>query len=545
MSIKLLNNKDSFSPIKLKDLEYTLDRVYKVYNLISNDLEIKDYLPLERSVYTKTDEIFLVEMVGFDSLSQLKSDKSITRQRDSDRYIYYANTDGYLALKYNTLTILEPQISDEMKLKSFFIYLPIEVNISYLHSIINNRITTAFSELHEGKKILIHKALDPVEPIDASLQWFFELPEYPPLLESGKIDYKNWNRYLEVKENDLIVEKRLLKEGVAGVDVWGDPILVASAKDLTITAGEHIRIEEKEGHELYIAECAGILSIEGDTVSVIECLVINSDVDYNTGNINFSGDVEIKGDVKAGFTVNCGGLLNISGSVESGVVLRCKRDAYIKRGITGHETRVFVEGNLEVEFIQDSYVRVFGDLTVINSIYHAVVFCGGFCSVMGKRIKRSNHGSVVGGELSSIKGFKLHSVGALASVTAIYCGIDKELIKKVSQLKEVLAVLTTKIIKLQHSLHLESIGGMNKIEKKLLKEKLLELKELNSQKHMLEIKIRDVESRCYSNELSNVEISIDKFILADSKVCIGETCLFIKEKKSQITYRWNNGVISS
>lgn len=545
MSIKLLNKSGSFSPVKKRDLDYNLEQIYIAYKAVVENNEVTGLTSLDRSLYINRDEIFLIEVVGFEALSQLKTDQNIIRERDSDRYLYYSTIEGYLAIKDGVLTILSPVITDAFRLKQFFIYLPVEVNLHVIQDDINRYLEGFNQDLNGSCKILIREAVEPENPVDAYLEWITVMEDHPPIFDNGQIDYKSWNRYLEVKKDDVIVIKHLKKEGSPGVDVLGNTIPVSPPNDVDLTIDEHIRIEEQEGLLLYRANCTGLLLVDRKSISIKELLHIRSDVDHRTGHIHFSRDIEVDGNIKSGFSIKCGGNLHIKGIVEGGVLIDVKGDLHISKGILGGDTVVRVGGELHVEFIQDSYVRADGDITVLNSIYHAKVFSGSYCSVLGKKIRFSNHGSIVGGHVSSMKGMRLHSVGALASRSEISCGFDMELKAKVSQLKEVLPVLVTSIIKMQKSLNLNRIKHMNHLERELYKTELITLKKMITQKDKLEKRVEEMSERVVNRDLNDITIDIEHFILEDNKVSIGDSYIFIKEKKTKIRYRLIDNVITA
>lgn len=543
MSIRLINSNGTFSPIKIEDLIYDLERVCSTYSLLISDKDLKDSAPQDRSVFVNSDEIFLIEIVGFDSLSQLKVDSVITRQRDGDRYVYYSSVSGYLGIRDGYLTVLNPVIINNSRLKMFYIYIPLGVNQNILEDNLRCYLEIENLDLKKTHKILIREAVEPIPSVDSYLEWEVVRSEHPPLLENGKIDYKSWNPFLEVKADELIVKKHLKVDGSPGVDVLGSSISVTVPSDIEITTDENIYMEKGYGVELYKAKTPGLLIINNNHLSLSENLIIESDVDYQTGNVSFSCDVYVHGDVKSGFSIKCGGNLSIKGTVESGVSIDVKGDCHISGGILGKDTNVTIGGNLEVEYIQDSSVRVEGDITVINSIYHADVFSGSFCTVLGKKIRNINHGSVVGGSLTSMEGLELHSVGALASRAEISCGIDYDLKKKVAQLREVVPVLTSSIIKRQKHLNLNNMDQMNHLEREILKNELLELKRLITRKSELEQRLKEMSLNVVSKNLNSVKINIKSFIMEDNKISIGESFTYVKKRSSKVCYKLVNGII--
>ena len=92
-----------------------------------------------------------------------------------------------------------------------------------------------------------------------------------------------------------------------------------------------------------IATQDGHLTFAHEAFQVSPLLEIQGDVDYSTGNIDFSGDVHICGDVRENFTVHAQGTVTVDGLVEAATV-EAGGDLVIARGVVG-DGRALLKSN--------------------------------------------------------------------------------------------------------------------------------------------------------------------------------------------------------
>ena len=108
------------------------------------------------------------------------------------------------------------------------------------------------------------------------------------------------------------------------------------------------------------------------------------DVDASTGDINYDGNVLVKGNVRSGYTIIAKGNIEVNGVIE-GAVLRTDGDILLKRGIQGMgKADVECEGNLVAKFIENARV-VAGGFIQADSIMHSKVSAKGEIEISGKK----------------------------------------------------------------------------------------------------------------------------------------------------------------
>ncbi|MFS0725955.1 flagellar assembly protein A [Paenibacillus sp. 1P07SE] len=163
--------------------------------------------------------------------------------------------------------------------------------------------------------VLIARGKDPTPGRDATLEIFFKeqiISEFEEV--NGMIDYRNHLKIPSVKVGELVARKIPLVPGLPGYDVFGTPIDPPRSKDIMLVAKNHIRLAH---HDAYALK-EGRPRITGERIKLIDITtthVVPGDVDMKTGNIVFSGDVIIYGNITDGMIVEALGDIYVMGNV--------------------------------------------------------------------------------------------------------------------------------------------------------------------------------------------------------------------------------------
>src|SRR5713226_7117127 len=153
--------------------------------------------------------------------------------------------------------------------------------------------------------------------------------------EDGRVDYKNLENVSQVKAGDLVSRKTPADPGEPGVNVFGKPIRPPAVRDAKHPAGRNTVVSED--HLEMHAATDGFLRWNDDEIDVVELYAVKGDVDLRTGNVRYDKDVEVLGDVTAGFEVLAGGDVHIFGSVDGGKVVSTGGMVRIDGGVIGSE----------------------------------------------------------------------------------------------------------------------------------------------------------------------------------------------------------------
>ena len=277
----------------------------------------------------------------------------------------------------------------------------------------------------------------PSPPRDAVPKFSFpHAPQVGAIRPDGSVDFKERGMFPPVGKDALLAEMAPAEEGQPGITVRGEEIPPPSPKLAELLGGENVRVEESAGVVKVFASENGGASVQTTeatgpdgpitrhTVSVRPVAQFAGDINYETGNIDFLGNVDVKGSVTGGFELKASGAISISGGVEARAEVQAGGDLTIGLGIVGDETRVVSDGALTVKYIQDASVEAAGDVVVGSYIRGARVKSMGCVSVEGKG---GSGGGIIGGETWGPRGIKTRNIGSERSTTTfVAVGVDAE-----------------------------------------------------------------------------------------------------------------------
>ena len=211
----------------------------------------------------------------------------------------------------------------------------------------------------------------------------------------GTVDFKDLDFVHNVVENELLCVKIPPGEGVPGSDVTGKALPSNPGKDIALPMGSNTKTSEDQMQLL--AACNGQVDLVGQKLHVYQILTIDGDVGVTTGNIDFVGNLVIKGSILSGFVAKAGGNITVSGSIDDATVI-AGGNIVIKGGINGggQSSKHIVQtgGALNTKYIQNA--RVYADGNIESTfIHHSVVKSKGKINVYGSK------GRMIGGKVSA------------------------------------------------------------------------------------------------------------------------------------------------
>ncbi len=252
---------------------------------------------------------------------------------------------------------------------------------------------------------------------DAYIEYYFntDLSMKPTENEDGSVDFRNLNNISPVHEGDLLARLYKEKPGEMGYNVQGEKIRPPEVKRCRLLFGSNVRRNEDKT-ELY-SMVNGHVTLSNDQVSVSNVYDVE-DVGNATGNINYDGTVDIKGNVNSGFKVYAKGDIVVGGVVE-GAELEAEGEIILKRGIQGGgRAKVKAKGNVVAKFIEGATVSAEGFIRT-ESILHSNVSAKGEIEVSGRK------GFVTGGTVRSLSMITAKNIGSETGGSArLEVGID-------------------------------------------------------------------------------------------------------------------------
>ncbi|WP_162463422.1 FapA family protein [Paenibacillus psychroresistens] len=186
------------------------------------------------------------------------------------------------------------------------------------------------------EKIAIAKGKPLVPGKDAKLDTFFEerlLSEYNEV--EGVVDYRNHLSIPNVTAGEVIAKKTMMSVGSLGCDVYGQVLTPAAVKDIQVYAKDNINLLD-DG--LIVATSEGRPRITGTErvkyFDISTAYIVSGNVDMETGNICFSGDIVVYGDVMDHMILESLGSIYVSGNVYN-ATLTATGSIHVKGNIVG------------------------------------------------------------------------------------------------------------------------------------------------------------------------------------------------------------------
>jgi hypothetical protein len=163
--------------------------------------------------------------------------------------------------------------------------------------------------------------------------------------EKEWVDYRERYRFPTVQKGDRIALIHPPVDGIPGQSVTGKITLPRAVKSVKIKCGEGAALQENGKGILAFKD--GRLVVSGNCIKVANLLVHNGDVDLESGNLRFNGNVQIYGNIRERMRVETRGDLYVDGN---------GYEASVKAGrgihFTGNLIQCQVEGGLYFTFLQ-------------------------------------------------------------------------------------------------------------------------------------------------------------------------------------------------
>jgi uncharacterized protein (DUF342 family) len=364
----------------------------------------------------------------------------------SDGNQYTAKFSGFAGLLEGKVSVLPPVWITEDGMAAAYLNLPllpesVQFSTDDIHDLLSaagvtvgcdeKRIQELCRSLAQGIEekvlVLLAKGTPGEDPVDGNATFLFQAEtQAGSQQKSGAIDFKERSTLPSVAKDEVVAEGTPPVPGKPGVTVTDDDVEVKEPGVVELIAGDNVR-EEKEGETVKLLSeidgGASIVTVEtpGEnglirhTVSVRVIAQISGNVDYETGNIDFEGNVDIKGRVVGGFKVKASGDVIVGEGVEDGAEILADGGLTVRQGIVGKNTSIVVKGDVQARFIQDAMIQGDGEVKAEVYIRSANVRTSGDVVVEGK----GSSGGIMGGETWALKTITSNNVGAEANASTL------------------------------------------------------------------------------------------------------------------------------
>jgi hypothetical protein len=279
------------------------------------------------------------------------------------------------------------------------------------------------SLLHEREyctEYLIGKGTPPTLGRDAKIEYYFSTSKSlkPKHNTDGSVNYHDLNIISRVEKNQLLAKLIPSVPGKPGKTILGEELKPKDVKNLKLSYANNIYMSD-DGTELY-SEVTGHASLVQGKVFVSAVYEVPADVDNSIGDINYPGNVLVKGNVKSGFVIHANGNIVVEGVVEGA-----------QRGIHGMGKGLLsAEGNIVIKFIEGATV-ISGGYVETESIIQSMV------SANTEVIVNGGKGLVRGGTVRVSSKVSARVIGSTMGIaTNIEAGIEPKKLEHFNKIQQ-------------------------------------------------------------------------------------------------------------
>lgn len=311
-----------------------------------------------------------------------------------------------------------------------------------------SKIMQFFKDKHYCSDYVLAKATPPVQGHDAVITYYFntDLTMKPKTNDDGSVDFHQLDIISRCNKGDLLATLTPVDFGKPGIDVCGKVIKPNKVNNRVLRHGNKITMSE-DGLHLY-SDVDGHVSLTDGRVFVSNTYEIPADVDSSTGDIEYDGNVVVKGNVITGFSVKAKGDIEVYGVVE-GAYIEAGGQIILRRGMQGMNKGILrAYGNIISKFIENAEVMAGGYINT-ESIMHSKVSAKGDIIVSGRR------GFVTGGVIRSGTMISVKTSGShMGTNTVLEVGIDPRVLDEFRDLEKTIVTLKSEKEKVNKTISL-------------------------------------------------------------------------------------------
>lgn len=334
------------------------------------------------------------------------------------------------------------------------------------------------------ENIDVIESIPVIDGKNAVIQIFFERPsQRPKLLPNGKVDYKEFNNYIMVKEGDVLIKRVPATVGQKGYDITGAEINPLPGKDIIYEAIEGVAVNEDK--TIYTATQSGHVIYSDSVIAVLPLLSIKGNVDFACGNINFDGAVHIEKDVLTGFSVMADDI--IIGGIDEDAQIIAKNTVNINTGIKGLGHKGFVKSGYDVVtgYAENT------NITAKNSI-EIKKYCFNSILTADKIIANTANAIITGGTLKAFSLIRLFNAGSKGTNDMIISvGLSQEMEDRAKNIKNEINQLIDTLKKITAALSKLDLKNPEVIRNPKIRKLLETASMLKRRQPLLEAKLKE------------------------------------------------------
>jgi len=264
--------------------------------------------------------------------------------------------------------------------------------------------------------VLLAEGIAPVEGVPGRLDFSIRTADADAEfweVEDGCVDLRTRHTFSNIAPGQVVGTIQPPGEGEPGETAHGCVIPPVRGRPLVLKCGAGVRIAE-DGRTVIATEHGRVI-YEKEKIFVSDEMIINGDLDLEVGNIDFSGFVEVRGDVLDDFSIRALKGIKIRGAVGACAL---ESDGSIEIGSMSGLGRgtVVCGGDFSAHHVIEATVECRGHVKIAAEVRNSVIRAGGRISL--------EKGAALGGNLMALEGIEVRQLGSSVGVeTVVAAGV--------------------------------------------------------------------------------------------------------------------------
>lgn len=396
-------------------------------------------------------------------------------------------------------------------------------NEGIVFGIDKNIINRIFSEKLYKNSYLIAKYKAPVDGVDGSISYLYEkiVEAKPKEGENGFVDYRDLGLIRNIKIGTPIAEITFPTDGEEGTDVKGQPIAQKKGKEVKPLMGDNTGLNG-DGSKI-IAKADGNLKYSGNKFSVETVYNMRGDVDASSGNLDFIGEIVIRGEVQEGFKVSSLKNITVYGNI-TGATIEAGGDVVVKKGCIN--SSILSHHDVTVGFCENSKINCDGNLK--GDVF---VVCDVYCG--GELIAQGRTGALMGGKYTCLKNLTANSIGTKSyNPTNVTVGDNAIMVEEKADCEKKIKELDFKILRCTQAIDFlnekKKIMKIPQEKEELLSSSVKSKIMFNMEKKKHEQRIKEIDT--YLENKENLSITCKKELFPGTKITINDFVFAVNDK---------------
>ncbi|MEM6551331.1 MAG: FapA family protein [Planctomycetota bacterium] len=294
----------------------------------------------------------------------------------------------------------------------------------------------------------VAEVVDPIDGEPGRVEWQVQAAATEKACEDAdQSSHYDRSKFVTVTAGQTLGKLYPPTDGSPGVDLFGEPVPAKPGKACPCEIDTNSIAVSPSGE--MTSRIDGILSQKTTSAKVSRVLEVSEDVDFSTGNLDFDGDINIRGGVKDCFVIRSGQSVAVQGLVEAATI-HARENLEAAGGVAGRErAELLVGGDLKARYLDNVQAEIGGTLILDKEAINSTIVTHG---LEGPRA------SLIGGRTTLVGPGEIETLGSEAGVSTEIVlasvprldGYHEQLKKLVDELRREQRRLEKRINELEH-----------------------------------------------------------------------------------------------